>query len=32
MESQSFEEENITKDIRNICRLKKNKITLPLKI
>ena len=32
MESLSLEEENIIKDIRNLFRLKKNKITLQLKI
>ena len=32
MESISLEEENIIKDIRNHFRLKKNKITLQLKI
>ena len=32
MESLSLEEENITEDIRNLFRLKKNKITLLLKI
>ena len=32
MESLSLEEENIIEDIRNLFRLKKNKITLLLKI
>ena len=32
MESLSAEEENIIKDIRTLFRLKKNKITLQLKI
>ena len=32
MESLRAEEENIIKDIRNLFRLKKNKITLQLKI
>ena len=32
MERLSLEEENIIKNIRNLSRLKKNKITLQLKI
>ena len=32
MESLSLKEEDIVKDIRNIFRLKKNKITLQLKM
>ena len=32
MESLSLEEENIIKDIRNLFRLKKNKISVQLKI
>ena len=32
MVSLSLEEENIIKDIKNLFRLKKNKITLQLKI
>ena len=32
MENPRPEEENINKDIRNLFRLKKNKITLQLKI
>ena len=32
MESLSLEEENVIKDIRNLFRIKKNKITLQLNI
>ena len=32
MESSNLQDENIIKDIRNLFRLKKNKITLQLKI
>ena len=32
MESLSLEEENITKDIINLFRLKKNKITMQIKV
>ena len=32
MESLNLEEENIIKDIRNVFKLKKNKITLQLKV